>query len=214
MKVPFSDREESLLFPLSLVRTNIWAGQPKTRSFLKSSFSPVLNCRGAMKFNLEDGQRFLRKAECCIALPHRPLGRSAYFSIALAFAKSVQKDRSTLPFSQGCSTLEKSCFTPKVRTIHFSNSSFKNSHPRSNCQVFSLMLPFRADINCDVFLHASKVSSAVFVLSRVITTSSDISSTTVRTYLYPKKSGMFTIARSEWRCSPGFPSGFRFISFP
>ncbi len=119
----------SLLFPLSLALTNIWAGQPMTRSFLKSSFSPVLNCRGAMKFSLEDGQRFLRKTECCIALPHRPLGRSAYFSIALAFAKSFPKDRSALPFSQGCSTLEKSCFAPRVRTIHVSNSSFKNSPP-------------------------------------------------------------------------------------
>jgi hypothetical protein len=90
---------------------------------------------------------------------------------------------------------------PRVRTIQVSNLSFKNSPPLSNCQVFNLMLPFLADINCSVFLQASSVSSAVLVLSRVMTTSSEISSTTVRT-------------RSEWRCSPVFPSGCRFVSFP
>ena len=64
MKVPFSDREESLLLLRSLGRMNICAGQPNTLNFLKSIFSPVLNCKGARYFKRDDGHRFFRKAAC------------------------------------------------------------------------------------------------------------------------------------------------------
>ena len=164
MKVPCSDLVDSLLFSLSLTLTKICAGQPNTLSLVKFIFSPVLNCRGA-------------------ALPHNPFGRSAYISMARAFAKIVWKDLSALPFSQGCSTFENNCFAPRVLTIHLSNKSFRNSPPLSNCQVFNLMLLFRAEIISNVFLHAARVVSASFVLSSVMTTSSEISSTTVSTYL-------------------------------
>jgi hypothetical protein len=137
IKVPFSDLEESLLFSLSLTLTKICAGQPKTRSFLKSIVSPVRYWSGARKFSLEEGHLFFRYIECCTARSQSPLGKSAYLSMALALAKirvgifkhALAKDRSALPFSQGCSTFEKSCFAPRVLTTYSSKRSLRTPPP-------------------------------------------------------------------------------------
>jgi hypothetical protein len=98
------------------------------------------------------------------------------------------------------------CLAPNSFVIQSSNNLFMNSLPRSNCQVFNGLL-FLAVIIFNVSLHASNTFAAVFVFNSVTMTSSEISSTTVSTYLNPFESCLLTTARSERRCSPIFPLG-------
>ncbi len=148
-----------------------------------------------------------------MALPHSLSGKSACLKSDLANENKVWKDLSAFPFSHGCSTLLNRWVTPSSSFNHFSNVLFRNSVPRSNCQV-KILLPVRAVIESWMVLLTRHTSSAVFCSSKAITTSWDISSTTVRTYLFPLQSRVDKTAKSEWRCSPGHPFGWRLCSLP